>query len=903
MDWYNSTGIFDNSTYNNFGTFYGGLGTDNITTGQYGKALSFDGTDDYIRISDSPSLNFETGDFSIEAWVKSTFTDWQTIISKINTDTLKGYYLDMSSDWIVFVVGAFDLSINTNPTLDGNWHQIVAIRNESGMYLYVDGVFLGNRTVTPENASVEWPLSIGVYNDASDNSYAEWFNGTIDEVRIYNRALSEEEINASYNNGLYRLYHNFTSLSNGKYDYYAYAIDTAGNANKTEVRTVTIASSYLTSYLTDCSVLDQAGTTYYLTADIINSNIGIGQKCMNIISSNIILDCQGHTIDGTDKLGTIGVYVYPDAPNNTNITIKNCILTDWGDAGIYFRDTNNSLIYNNSAFSNEDGIEIVGDLSNVIIYNNTLSNNDYYGLNTVWAAGTIITNNTISNNGEAGIYAYSLGGGDVGGYVANKIYNNLLNNTLNVEFGGTIYLNYWNTTRQSGTRIYSAGTEIGGNYWTNPNGNGYSDICRDVNGDGFCDNYYELSATGPNRDYLPYSKWYNNPTWGAPRWSDNKTSIPSIYDPNILSIFNITWNDTLGYSIDTVLFESNFSGTPTNYTMVLIDPYINATEKKGVYNFNLTLPAGTFYWKSYANASDGAWNVSDTWYFTINKATPSLTLTASPSWTNTYPTETTVSGSETNSGDADLTYNLYRNNVLVNNPETTTLGAGSYTYVYNTSGGQNYTSGSVSNTLIINKAPTSIRLFLNGTEGNVSYTQNQVANFTVVLNVPGKIVNLYSDYPGWVLQSGLTPLMNYTLLTTAGSKFNLTGYFEGDENYTSSSQTYFFDVFPVSIPNVSFVPKCSKDSDCGSSYCDYNSHTYKKPECKNAGTDKSYCDWVDDYGSYCLKCMHCGDGVINCDENVFNCPKDVPVPPYTNVIAGFLIVFLACVIVFLIVKG
>jgi hypothetical protein len=112
-----------------------------------------------------------------------------------------------------------------------------------------------------------------------------------------------------------------------------------------------------------------------------------------------------------------------------------------------------------------------------------------------------------------------------------------------------------------------------------------------------------------------------------------------------------------------------------------------------------------------------------------------------------------------------------------------------------------------------------------------------------------------------------------------------------------STQTYIIE------GKVSFVPKCSKDSDCGSSYCDYNSHTYKKPECKNAGTDKSYCDWVDDYGSYCLKCMHCGDGVINCDENVFNCPKDVPVPPYTNVIAGFLIVFLACVIVFLIVKG
>jgi hypothetical protein len=107
---------------------------------------------------------------------------------------------------------------------------------------------------------------------------------------------------------------------------------------------------------------------------------------------------------------------------------------------------------------------------------------------------------------------------------------------------------------------------------------------------------------------------------GSPKWSNLQTSIPETWDYNTKSYFNITWNDTLGYNIDTVLFESNFSGTPTNYTMSLIDPYINATEKKGVYNFNATLPAGTFYWKSYANASDGVWNFTPTYYFTKSKA-------------------------------------------------------------------------------------------------------------------------------------------------------------------------------------------------------------------------------------------------------------------------------------------
>ena len=69
----------------------------------------------------------------------------------------------------------------------------------------------------------------------------------------------------------------------------------------------------------------------------------------------------------------------------------------------------------------------------------------------------------------------------------------------------TVYANNWNTTRQAGQRIYGSGTEIGGNYWANPSGTGYSQTCTDAVPvpDGFCDSAYTLSATEPNIDYLP----------------------------------------------------------------------------------------------------------------------------------------------------------------------------------------------------------------------------------------------------------------------------------------------------------------------------------------------------------------------------------------------------------------
>ncbi len=73
---------------------------------------------------------------------------------------------------------------------------------------------------------------------AYDGHCSSWcyFEGALDEPQLYNRALGWEEINASYNNGLYRLSHNFTDLPDGTYSYSAHVIDTTGNQSNTETR-------------------------------------------------------------------------------------------------------------------------------------------------------------------------------------------------------------------------------------------------------------------------------------------------------------------------------------------------------------------------------------------------------------------------------------------------------------------------------------------------------------------------------------------------------------------------------------------------------------------------------------------------------------------------------------------
>ena len=134
------------------------------------------------------------------------------------------------------------------------------------------------------------------------------------------------------------------------------------------------------------------------------------------------------------------------------------------------------------------------------------------------------------------------------------------------------------------------------------------------------------------------------------------------------------------------------------------EPIINYTLDR------LTASAGNYTLVCNISATENFTSASNEQAFEIAKASPSLSLSASPSWTVTYPTETTITGSETNEGDVDLTYNLYMNGALVTNPYTETLGAGTYEFIYNTSGGENYTAGSVSNTLIVNKGTTVLSL-------------------------------------------------------------------------------------------------------------------------------------------------------------------------------------------------
>jgi hypothetical protein len=95
-----------------------------------------------------------------------------------------------------------------------------------------------------------------------------------------------------------------------------------------------------------------------------------------------------------------------------------------------------------------------------------------------------------------------------------KVYNCLINATTPIDVWSGAE-SFFNTTNQSGTPIYGNGNRIGGNYWTNSSGSGYSDTCTDSGEDGFCDTPFNATTFTPcsgstcntdATDYLPLSK-------------------------------------------------------------------------------------------------------------------------------------------------------------------------------------------------------------------------------------------------------------------------------------------------------------------------------------------------------------------------------------------------------------
>jgi hypothetical protein len=189
------TGVADASGSGNGGTT---SNTTWSTAGKYGAALSFNGSSSYVNVPDSSSLDLTNG-MTIEAWVRpsSLGTTWRTVVLKQQTgDLAYGLYANNNSTRPVgYVYNSAERSAGGGSALAANaWSHLATTYDGANLRLYVNGVLAGT-TATTGNVVV----SSGVLRIGGNSVWGEYFSGLIDEVRIYNRALSASEIGLDMN--------------------------------------------------------------------------------------------------------------------------------------------------------------------------------------------------------------------------------------------------------------------------------------------------------------------------------------------------------------------------------------------------------------------------------------------------------------------------------------------------------------------------------------------------------------------------------------------------------------------------------------------------------------------------------------------------------------------------------
>jgi hypothetical protein len=234
--------------------------------------------------------------------------------------------------------------------------------------------------------------------------------------------------------------------------------------------------------ITSCNgfVIDSSDT-YYLTG---NLNYTTGTDCIYVAINDVIIDCNGYSIDFEDGSAVDTYSAISFLPTCYNVEIKNCIIKGRWLYGIFDNtgDSDNLYIHDNEIYNMSYGIFSISPYG--IIENNKINTTSQYLADTftiqLQANGWNITGNILSIDTGEGIRLN-------GGATNNNIYNNYINGSTSIGEWDDDAVNYFNTTEYVATNIIG-GANIGGNWYSDYNG-------TDGDLDGFGDTPYLIYNT------------------------------------------------------------------------------------------------------------------------------------------------------------------------------------------------------------------------------------------------------------------------------------------------------------------------------------------------------------------------------------------------------------------------
>ena len=351
--------------------------------GKVGQAFSFDGVDDYVDLGTSVAQGVTA--LTYEAWINP---DDVIVHDGLVVGRLLANQMFLSDDGHLYANrwstdgSSSANSFDTNTVVpEGTWTHVAATFDDTTIKVYINGVEAGSKTYQWPLKDSTFPMLIG-----TDINNDRWFDGLIDEVTIYGRALTGAEIQAIFLAG-------------------------SGGKIKPSVS------------LSSCGTLDLPGQTYVLADDLTTTG-----TCIAITANGITLDGQGHKITASNAIpaaavtGRTGVSILNlDLSGNAVTGIKisggsgnlvSGVDVSWdgvshGGSGVQLESSNNNIIQNLTATNRSQAIYFTGTSGGNTIQNSNLSGSNYAIHSTGPGQGNSYLNNDLSGAATWAVFVYS----------------------------------------------------------------------------------------------------------------------------------------------------------------------------------------------------------------------------------------------------------------------------------------------------------------------------------------------------------------------------------------------------------------------------------------------------------------------------------------------------------------